>query len=256
MKLINVIFFVFLALLIARSDAYGILEIEPQNKQKKAQVTDTIATNENGKGNKLRIELKKGPAHNHPLFAIWVEDTAGSYIQSLYVSTSIATSIFNYGERKEGTWTNGVVRRPAALPYWGHKRGIKATDGLYIPLPEDPLPDAYTGATPKNDFVLETRLDRPGPEVFYVLIEVNQPWDWNEYWTNNKYPNDEDYKASSQPAIVYRAVVSNASMGEPISFELVGHSHYSGKDGSLTGDVTTLTTALQIVEAAKVVLVD
>ena len=256
MKLINIILFIFLAVIIAQSDPYGILDSGPQDKQKKGPVTDTILTNENGKGDALRIEVKKGPGHNHPLFAIWVEDTNGTYIQSLYVSTSIATSIFNYGERKEGTWTNGVVRRPAALPYWGHKRGIKASDGLYIPLPEDPLPDAYSGATPKNDFTLETRLDKPGAEVYFVLIEVNQPWDWNEFWTNNKFPEDEDYKASSQPAVVYRAIVSKGSRGEPVSFELIGHSHYSGKDGSLTEDVTSLTTALQIVEAAKVVVVE
>jgi hypothetical protein len=256
MKLINVILIVLLAVIIAQSDPYGIIETDPQDKQKKAQVTDSITTNENGQGSALRIELKKGPAHNHPLFAIWVEDTSGNYIQSLYVSKSIATSIFNYGERKEGAWTNGVVRRPAALPYWGHKRGIQASDGLFIPLPDDPLPDAYSGATPKNDFVLDTRLDQPGPEVFHILIEVNQPWDWNEYWTNNKFPEDEDYKASSQPAVVYRAVVSNTPGDGPVSFELIGHGHYSGKDGNLTADVTTLTTALQIVERASVVVVE
>jgi len=32
----------------------------------------------------------------------------------------------------------------------------------------------------------------------------------------------------------------------------IGHSHYSGKDGSLSPDLGTLTTALEIVRAAIV----
>jgi len=246
MKLIHVFILILLAGFIAYSDPYMILEIEPQGKQKKSPVTDTLLTNQDGGGEMLRIEFTKGAAHNHPLFAIWVEDAAGNYIQTLYVSKSIATSIFNYGERNEGTWSNGVVRRPAALPYWAHKRGVKASDGLYMPLPENPVPDAYSGPTPKNNFVLHTRLDHAGPDVYYVLLEVNQPWDWNEYWTNNKYPDDEDYKASSQPAVVYRAVVNKKEISGEVPLELVGHSHYSGKDGSLNEDVSTLTTALEI----------
>jgi hypothetical protein len=39
-------------------------------------------------------------------------------------------------------------------------------------------------------------------------MEINHPWDWNEYWTNAKYPDDEENKNSCQTALVYRAIVN------------------------------------------------
>jgi hypothetical protein len=256
MRLIHLTAIIFLAYLNGYSGITGIRGMVPQEKKKKSQLVETLTTNPDGKGQPLRIEFVKGKAHNHALYAIWAEDLEGNYIQTLYVSKSIATSIFNYGAANDGTWTDGVVRRPAALPYWSHKRGVQAEDGLYMPLPGDPVPDAYSGATPKNSFILQTRLDQPGPESFYILLEVNQPWDWNEYWTNNKFPDDEEYKTSSQPAVVYRALLKPGASGSDVVMEVIGHSHYAGKDGSLTQDVSTLTTALQIAEQIQVTMND
>ncbi len=250
MKLILVILLVVMAGLMLRTDPYGL--VMAQGKQKKNPVVDSLATNPAGQGEALQVAFYKGEAHNHPLFAIWAEDMEGRYIQTLYVAKSIATSVFNYGDRSQGSWTDGVVRRPAALPYWSHKRGVKASDGLYVPLPDNPVPDAYSGPTPKNDFILETRLDEPGPDSYYVLLEVNQPWDWNDYWTNNKFPDNEEYKTSSQPAVVYRALVDKRNGNGPFVMEVIGHSHYSGNDGSLTEDVSTLTTALEIAARIEV----
>jgi hypothetical protein len=227
-------------------------EIQSQKKSQKGDRTEIITTNPDGTGVALEIEFQKGEAHNHPLMAVWVEDTAGKYIQTLYVAESIATGVFNYGDQSSGQWTEGEVRRPAALPYWSHQRGVKADDGLYLPTPENPVPDAYSGATPKSNFVIDTRMDKKGPEVFNVLFEINQPWDWNEYWTNNKYPDDEDYKSSAQPAVVYMATIdSNGSINE-FTMRLIGHGHYSGDNGELVKDTATLTTALKIVDSIKV----
>ncbi|MBN2173899.1 MAG: hypothetical protein JW731_07200 [Bacteroidales bacterium] len=207
-----------------------------------------LQTNPDGSGAELEIIFKKGESHNHPLMAVWVEDTTGKYIQTLYVAKSIASGIFNYGDNSSGTWTQGEVRRPAALPYWGHKRGDRAPDGLYLPTPANPVPDAYTGATPTGDFRLETRLDKNGPDVYDVLLEINQSWDWNEYWTNNKYPDDEDYKSSSQPAVVYQARVGMNDTIKEFPMKFIGHSHYSGKTGELFTETNSLTTALDIAD--------
>lgn len=254
MKLIHFFLFVLTAALIVLSNLPGFAERVPQGKKAREGAQDTLVTNVHGTGPALQVEFTKGEAHNHPLLAVWAEDLSGNYIQTLYVSRSIATSIFNYGDHSEGVWTEGVVRRPAALPYWSHKRGKKAEDGLFMPTPEDPVPDAYTGATPQQSFVLVTRLDEPVSEAFYVLLEINQPWDWNMFWTNNKYPDDEDYKSSSQPAVVYRARIDPETSGQAVPMEVIGHSHHSGRDGSLTEDVSTLTTALDIVKKVTVYL--
>ncbi|MCB2221744.1 MAG: hypothetical protein KQI35_15215 [Bacteroidetes bacterium] len=225
----------------------------PQKERKmKDSKTEVLKTNEKGTGPAITIEFTRGEFHNHPLMVIWVEDTNGQYLQTLYISKSIATGIFNYGNVSNGRWTQGEVRRPAALPYWSHQRGIMADDSLYLPTPENPIPDAYTGATPKENFILHTKLDDAGPKVFNVLLEINQPWDWNEYWTNGKFPENEEYKTSAQPAVVYEARVDLQKGTTSYEMQPIGHSHYAGESGELFTDMSTLSTALDIAESIKV----
>ncbi|HDR68313.1 MAG TPA: hypothetical protein ENN61_04600 [Bacteroidaceae bacterium] len=201
-----------------------------------------------GEGPEIEIEFTRGKKHNHPLMAIWIEDTEGQFIQTLYVAESIGKGIFRHGDTSEGFWKPGEIRRPAALPYWSHRRGIKADDGLYIPSPRNPVADAYTGPTPGKSFILHTRLNEPVPQKFYVLFELNQTWDWNEYWTNNKFPDDDEYKTSCQPAIVYSALVDLENPQKECEMQIIGRSHESGANGELYDDLHTLTTALQIAE--------
>jgi hypothetical protein len=213
---------------------------------------ETIQTNIDGKGISIEVEFLKGESHNHPLMAIWLEDAEGHYIETLYIAESIGKGIFQHGEKSDGQWQAGPVRRPAALPYWGHQRGIAADDGYYIPTPESPMPDAVTGPTPPGNFILQSKSSVPIPSVFKLLLEINQPWDWNEYWTNNKFPDDVNYKTSSQPAVVYETIIDMNSAQDDYMMAPVGHSHYSGLDGSLSPDLSTLTTALEIVKSVTV----
>jgi hypothetical protein len=197
---------------------------------------------------KLEFDLTKGKSHNHPSFAIWVEDMEGNYIETLYVTQYFAKGVFGHGEAERGKWKNepGEVRRPAALPYWSHKRDIKANDGLYAPSPETSVPDALTGATPKGNFILETGSKVETNSKFKVLLEVNQPWDSNDYWTNSKFPDDFDYKTSLQPAMVYEATVEPDSLKTEYNLIAIGHSEPSGKSGQLFTDLSSLTTAKEI----------
>ncbi|MCB0806053.1 MAG: hypothetical protein KDC05_09670 [Bacteroidales bacterium] len=220
--------------------------VAAQKSNKPDGTPETIVTNQNGMGPEISLEFTKGVAHNHPLLAIWIEDTTGNYIQTLYVSRSIAKGVFNYGDDSKGNWEPGEIRRPAALPYWAHKRGIKAPDGLYLPTPDNPVPDAYSGATPQDNFILHSKLDRSPPQVFTVLLEINQPWDWNDYWTNNRFPGNEEYKTSAQPAVVYSVRINMKELQDNYSMKLAGHSHYAGEDGKLYPDISTLSTAAQI----------
>lgn len=217
--------------------------------------TDTmlvIKTRSEAKGLPLEVEFRRGPAHNHPLMAIWAEDMEGNYLQTLYVAQSIAEGVFRHGDPSTGRWMPGPVRRPAALPYWGHQRGVQADDGYYIPSQNDPLPDALTGPTPKSHFLLRSRLDPGDRQQFRVLFEINQSWDWNRYWTNDRFPGDADYMSSSQPALVYEAFVDLESGQKYFTLLPIGHSHWSGASGELFPDLGTLTTALEI--AASITL--
>jgi hypothetical protein len=145
----------------------------------------------------------------------------------------------------------GERRRSAALPYWGHKRGFLAPDGLYLPTPQNPIPDAITGATPRNNFVIHTRI-KPELQKFKIMMEINQTWDWNNHWHNNLHPDDEEYKTSCQPALVYMAQVDLSNPDSVFELKPIGHSHYSGKTGELYPDLSTFTTALEIVNRVTI----
>lgn len=216
------------------------------------EASDHISSNPSGRGPALEIEMVKGESHNHPLMAIWVETPEGQFVQTLYVSESIGKGVFQHGDASRGFWQPGEIQRPAALPYWSHKRGIINEYGLYLPTPVSPVPDAYTGPTPPRSFILNTRLDEPGLTRFNLLFEINQTWDWNEYWTNNKFPEDEAYKSSCQPALVYSVSIDLEHPVEIYSMKIIGRSHHSGADGKLYTDLETMTTALHIAKEIRV----
>ena len=215
---------------------------------------EVVSTQPFTDGVPIQIEFEKGEEYYYPLMVFWIEDLEGNYIETLYASKSISTGVFKYGVNVKGKWTAGERRRPAALPYWSHKRGFVAPDGLYLPTPQNPLPDAITGATPKASFILNTTA-KPGIQKFRVMMEVNQTWDWNNHWHNNLYPDDDEYKTSCQPALLYMAEIDLNSQVNNFVLTLIGHSHYSGKTGELFPDISTLTTALRIAEKVTVTLV-
>lgn len=217
-------------------------------RSKPVEPMQVIQTTIDPAGIALEIVVERGRAHNHPLMAIWVEDLDGNYVQTLYVAESIAKGVYLHGDASTGRWLPGPIRRPAALPYWGHQRGVQAEDGLYMPSQKSPMPDALTGATPKGNFTIETQAPLQQVRKFRVLLEINQPWDWNQHWYNNRYPGDRDYMTSAQPALVYEATVDLDADQQTFEMKPIGHSHWSGKSGELFGDLSTITSALNIVE--------
>jgi hypothetical protein len=223
-------------------------------KSKQQPEPEVIVMNSSSMGKQLAIAFLKGEGHNHPTFAIWVEDLEGNLIETLFVTKYFATGIFGYADAKDGTWKNepGEALRPAALPYWSHKRNIISRDSLYVPTPEAPVPDAITGATPDGSFILKTSANPPASEPFRILLEINQTWDWNTYWTNDKYPSDKDYKSSAQPSVIYAVTIEEGK--GPFEMSPIGHGHYSGDNGKLYTDLSTLTTALEIAETITITL--
>lgn len=212
----------------------------------------SFTQNTKGKGPAITFTFTRGEAHNHPLMAVWVEDENGNYVQTLFVAESLGKGIFGHGDTSTGKWLPGEIRRPAALPVWSYSRGIQEADGLFLPTSKTPIPDAYTGATPMGSFVLSTLMDEPGPSKFHILFEINQTWDWNEYWHNNKYPDNENYKTSCQPSLIYRAEVDMNDEMEEYTLDLIGRGHYAGENGEIFEDLESMTTALNITREVKV----
>lgn len=227
-----------------------------KSKSDKQDVPVAISSNILGTGSILELTFVKGKSHNHPTFVFWLEDMDGKYIQTLFISKAIGQGLFQYGDKTGGAWKPGEVRRPAALPYWAHKRGVMNESGSMVPTSKSKIPDAYSGATPKGSFVLTTRTDTPLTGKYRLMFEINQTWDWNEFWNNNKFPENTEYKTSCQPALVYSADIDFSGADADIDLKVLGHSHYAGEDGSLTTNVETLTTALQIAKEIKVKLIN
>lgn len=225
-----------------------VIQFDSYSQENKTKIPEPFETNRNGKGVALEIEFQKGLEHYFPLMAIWIEDTSGNYIHPLYVAESIAKGVFEHGRAEKGKWVKGEKRIPAALPYWSHKRGKVSEDSIYMPTRDNPLPDAYTGATPESSFILHTKTNEAVGNTFRVLFEVNQSWDWNEYWYNSKFPGNEEYLKSAQPAVVYETVIDLNESKKEFLMEPIGHSHPYGATGELFEDLSTLTTALNIVD--------
>lgn len=213
---------------------------------------DTITTNITKDGIPIEVVFKRGTEHNHPLMAIWIADTNNKYIETLFIAKSIAMGVFEHGSKENGKWMPGPIRRPAALPVWSHNRGVQEKDGLYIPTINTPMPDAISGATPPSSFVLKTKTSENVPNSFYLYFEINQTWDWNTFWTNSKFPDDEEYKTSCQPALVYQAFISMENSPQTLQLKLIGRSHHSGKDGKIYKDIETITTAKDIAHSILV----
>lgn len=222
--------------------------------KKKPEVFTEYNYGTSNNGSTISIQFEKGNEHNHPIIAIWLADENGKYIQTLYVSESVGHGIFVRANRTSGKWQGGEIQRPATLPYWAHQRGVKNQYGTYMPTPKQPVVDAYTGATPSSSFVLKAKTEKVLSGKYKVMLEVNQSWDWNEYWTNDLYPEDKEYKTSSQPALVYAVDIDTNMPSSNYVMSPIGHSHYAGANGSLTTDLRTLTTALKIAKKITVTI--
>jgi hypothetical protein len=212
-----------------------------------------VATVNHGDAFKFELQFEKGPAHNYPLMAVWIEDIEGNFIQTLYVAMSVAKGKFAHATARDGQWVSGPLRRPATLPYWAHRQNTVAGNEDPFPSPKNPIADAYTGATPNGDFTLRSSLEKIIDNPFRVWFEINQFFDFNNFWTNSRYPDDRDYRTSGQPALIYASdLIFPDKLPVTVPLHLVGHSHYSGMNGHIYSSLHTLTTAKDIVKSIKV----
>jgi len=216
-----------------------------ENSVSLTEYKDSLLVNNSGE---LSIYLNKGKSFYHPTFVIWVEDMEGQYLKTLFITQSYASGIFEHKMIDDKTWANepGASAQPAALPYWTHKKGL-IDDKYLVPIPEHPFVDAYTGATPKGNFSFKT--SNFHENNYQLILEVNQSWDWNAYWTNNKYNDSEAYKHSAQPSLIYSATVNDSD--SIFYLRLIGHGDPKGETGKLFSDTTTLTTAKNIFSSLK-----
>ena len=203
------------------------------------------------RGGKIEVTVKTGKFWNDkwPIFlfihktttpqvAIWMEDMNGNFLETIYVSEKAAT---------QGWIGIGNIRRKSSVPYWAHRRGVKYKDGIYLPVSDDPLPDALTGATPVADFSKNASYRDKIPNAVKIFAEFNSSGNFNEH-----YPEGDFF---GQPSVVYSGVLNLTEPEGPQKLKLTGHGHPLGDNGELFADLGKLTTALYIVEEITVSLI-
>ncbi|PUA28774.1 MAG: hypothetical protein B0W54_10165 [Cellvibrio sp. 79] len=227
-------------------------------------------------GEVFTIEFRKGPFFMWPQYAIWLETIDGKFIQPLYVTGKLAHNNFankvtrknpqqvftdnplaadmNASEIFEYQWDDASKNermRPESLPVFLHALGLKSADGRMVPETSTPVLDAYAGATIIENFQLTTKSLAALPEQFRIRFEINQSFDFNAYYSSDRFPDDEVYSGdgySAQPSVIYEAVVDRNDKQPIYLLKLIGQGHHSGRDGAINPDTSNLTTALQVVD--------
>lgn len=233
-------------------------------------------------GSLLTIEVRKGPFFLWPQYAIWLETLDGKFIQPLYVTGKLADNNFaNKVTRKDPQrvftdnpflsgedeseifdyqWdvaSKDERMRPESLPVFLHALGTR--EKRDVPVSDDPVLDAYSGATITDNFLLTAQALVNLPEKFRIRFEINQSFDFNTYYSSDRFPDDPIYSGngfSAQPSVIYDAVVSRKDAQSIYLLKLVGQGHHSGKNGNVNPDTSKLTTATQIVDRIIVELHD
>lgn len=217
-----------------------------------------VNLNPEGKGDTMKIDIRKGPYFEWPTFAFWLEDTAGNYLQTLYVTSKLAKNNFTVkvvSENGEDVFidepeTKNQRERPEALPVWSHQYGVVSEKGNAVPTGKNIVPDGYSGATLTENTLLNTITSSKLPDQFLVKMEINHSFDWNEFYTSNRYPDDPIYSGNGkvgQPSLIYQTKIDR-SKGRYFAMELVGRGHHSGRNGNIYTDLSEITTAKQLVD--------
>ena len=218
----------------------------------------TIALAPNQGDTDLRISLRTGEHYYsppQPLFlgltyqstpqmVFWLEDLEGNYLETLYVTSKVASSNF----RNASFTDTALQRRPESLPYWAHKRGITDADGLLVPQANNADLDGVTAATPIGHYDVKTQF-KIGDKPVRLMLEINRSYDFNSYYSRDRFPNDPIYSgsgSSGQPSLIYSATLG--SHQQHYILQPIGHGHHSGQDGELYSDLSNFDTALDLVD--------
>lgn len=223
----------------------------------------TLTTNIGDKGLPLEIELRKGLHYEsdpQPLFlgityttvpqvAFWLEDLNGQYISTIYVTQKITNASFVSTDDIFST-----VSRPESLPYWAHQRGVSYEDGSLMPSMANTDLDGMTGATPLGNYDVRSKVNSELRQ-FKVMMEINRSYDFNDFYTKDKYPDDAIYSgsgSSGQPSVIYQALINLDDQQKAYFMSPIGHGHHSGANGNLYKDMNGIDTALQLIKRVVV----
>lgn len=177
--------------------------------------------------------------------AIWIIDKKGKFVDTVYVTRKTAKK--GLGNRGGELDDHMGGSRFSVLPVWAYQRGVDYGGGNVYPPKDSPLVDAVTSATPKaGEFVWTWHPAKkltPGTYTYY--IEVNKSFDDNEYHNYSWY--------RGQPSVVWQGKITVGEQTSKSEAKIIGHGDTAGKNGKISSDLSTLTTALHLIKKAGAV---
>ena len=102
-----------------------------------------------------------------------------------------------------------------------------------------------------DNFIYSIKLSDRLSGQYRVRFEVNHSFDYNEYYSSDRFPNDPIYSGdgyTAQPSVIYQTIIDFGNPSKLLQMEVVGHGHHSGQNGDVYPDTSKLTTALELVE--------
>lgn len=236
-------------------------------------------------GNKLVIDLRKGPYFRWPQYAFWLETMDGEFIQPLYITEKLASNrfvvkqtlrnkheVFNsdISGYDDETWgkmfaeeyspdTADQRMRPESLPVFLHQLASKKADNVFLAADQTAskntsaqgVTDAFAGATILDNFLLSARSNKALPDKYRIRFEINQAFDFNNYYSSDRFPDDPIYSGSgysAQPSVIYEAIIDTHATQQYYPMTLIGHGHHSGADGKIYTDIGNLTSSKEIID--------
>ncbi len=120
-----------------------------------------------------------------------------------------------------------------------------------VPALEGAIEDAYTGTTMLDNFLYTSTASSLLQGKYRLRFELNQSFDFNEYYSSDRFPDDDVYSGngySAQPSVIYEAIINFSAQQRVYVMSLIGHGHHSGRDGRIRPNVDKLSTALKMVD--------
>ena len=125
--------------------------------------------------------------------------------------------------------------RPETLPVWKAKYLKKESSKV----------DITGGATQKNGVSYTAKLKNQLPDTFKIFAEVNNSFDYNEFYTKDGKNGTINSGVNGQPSLIY-AGDCHTSGNAPIKLEIYGCGSLTGQNGEIDRDLSKITTAKEI----------
>lgn len=167
-------------------------------------------------------------------FAVWLEDSEGNYLQTLYVTRKASKRTWIFCPK---------AGRPESLPVWYHASKHEVIKSKTENKTDEVLKiDAVTRATPKGGAIFNAEIT---DKSCVIKAEFNTSFDYNDFYTK-KNSND-----NGQPSVIYEALIPE-NADEEVKLTFAGTGSIDGKNGIIHKDTEGLTTAMDIVKITTV----